>query len=121
MAKKAKIQIQFQVLGKQWKLNVLSKHRYFKRNGRDSLAVTWSDRVVDLSPRGVDIETIRHELVHVYQKEMCMSSIEKMSNADMEEWIAELVGRRGPELIALAQEIYDKITTASVRLKVTPV
>jgi hypothetical protein len=118
---KTKVKIHFQVLGKDWKLNVLSKHKYFKRNGKNSLACTWSDRVIDLSPRGVDIETIRHELVHAYQKEMCISSMDEISNADMEEWVAELMGRRGPELIALADEIHAKIRKALVELKVIPV
>lgn len=114
----AHIKIDFILLGRKWTLKLLDKHKYFRRNGGKSLATTWSDRQIHLSPRGLDIETIRHELVHAYQHEMCAGSLNEMSKADIEEWIAELVGRRGPELLAIADEIYAKLKQATMKVKV---
>lgn len=104
--------IKFKILGKVWEVRLLDKRRFKKIHGDTALAVTWSDRVMDLGPRGRDIETIRHELVHAYQKEMCLCSVEKMTADDMEEWIAELIGRRGPELLALADKLFERIKKA---------
>lgn len=106
------IKLKFKLLGKTWKIRVLSKKKFKKKYGKNDMAVTWSDRIMDFSPRGCDIETIRHELVHAYNKEMCIGSVEQMTSSDMEEWIAELIGRRGPELLNLADKIYLMIKSA---------
>lgn len=109
-------QLKFKLLGKTWRIRLLSKKRFDKIHGvNEAFAATWSNRVMDLGPSGRDIETIRHELVHAYQKEMCMTSVEEMTNKDMEEWIAELVGRRGPELLQLADQIYTMIQMVEER------
>src|SRR6267154_83159 len=89
--------LKFRILGKSWNLRVLSKKKYRKKHGKDSVAVTkgWK-REVDLSPYGRDIETITHELVHCYLLEMCVGgSIE--SEDGLEEFFCELLSRRGEE------------------------
>lgn len=117
MAKKYLIPtIKFKILGRTWKLKLLTKKAFEKRNGADCFAVTWSNRVIELSSKGQDIETIRHELVHAYQKEMCLGSTNEVTPADMEEWIAELIGRRGPELLRLADVLHVRIIEELVRI-----
>lgn len=98
--------IKFKILGRTWKVKVWIDQKKFEKKLGDVHAVTWSNRIIELGPTGCDIETIRHELVHAYQKEMCIGSTSEMTNDDMEEFIAELIGRRGPELLQKADELY---------------
>lgn len=100
------LKIKFDILGKQWTLRVLKKKHYRQKNGDSSCAVTkgWK-RTIDLGPLGFDVETIRHELVHAFLSEMGYDSVEDMTAAQMEELCAELFGKRGPDIIALADEL----------------
>jgi len=103
-------QLRFKVLGKSWRLRVLPGPKYRKKHGLDSVAITrMHKRTVDLSPLGVDLETISHELVHVYMHEMCITSME-ISLSDQEEFFAELLSRRGYELLDLAKHLHGKVT-----------
>lgn len=98
--------IPFKVLGKDWKLRLLKKKKYVKKNGDDSLAVTLSwKRRIDLSPRGQTRETLLHELWHAYLTEICVKSATEMPNSDFEEVTADLFSVRGEEIISLGDEL----------------
>lgn len=102
--------INFTILGKKWKLRVLSKKKYLSKNGEDSIAITMMyKRQMDIHPSGIDNETLIHELVHAYLSEMCLSSTNKMTLADLEEVFAELMSKRGQELLDLASKLLSTI------------
>lgn len=100
----------FQILSKDWTLRVLKKKKYKKKNGSDSVAVTYvNKRRVDIGPDGQDLETIVHELVHAYLAELCTHSADLTTDA-LEEIFAELMAKRGHELLTLASELHRQIT-----------
>ncbi len=103
--------INFEILGKPWILRVLKRKRYTKKNGYDSVAITYRDkRRIDVSRDGADLETVVHELVHAYMTELCTYSAE-LDDDQIEEIFAELLAKRGRELLDLADTIYAEIQT----------
>ncbi len=97
--------IEFNILGKTWKLRVLKRKKYHKTNGTDSVAITYvNKRRIDIGPGGVDLETVVHELVHAYLAEMCTHSAD-LDNENLEEIFAELMAKRGQELLDLAKNL----------------
>jgi hypothetical protein len=103
------IQLEFSVLGKPWKLRVLTE-KYFKKKNDDCAGVTKvHKRRIELRPKFLDLETIVHELVHAYLYEMCIHSTNEMTVADFEEVYAELMAKRGRELLELADSLYAQI------------
>lgn len=101
--------IKFKVLRQPWTLRLLDNAAYKKKNGRDSVAITkMHKRRIDLSPRGFDLETIVHELLHAYSHELCVSSMD-VEKENLEEFYAELMAKRGYELLDLANGLYKKI------------
>jgi hypothetical protein len=102
--------IKFKVLGKDWLLRPMQKRRYAKKHGKDSVAITRTDkRIVYLSPYGRDLETITHELVHCYRYEMCLESMIEITVDDMEEYYAEFISKFGHEILDLAEILYDQV------------
>jgi hypothetical protein len=98
--------IQFKVLDKPWLLLILSTASYIRRNGSDSIASTHvNGRRIELSPLGLDKETITHELVHAYLGELCTHSADLARDA-FEEIFAELMAKRGIELLELAEHLH---------------
>lgn len=105
--------INFKVLTKPWRIRLLDKERYAKKHGTDSLAITHvQKRRIDLSPRGHDRDTIIHELVHAYLAELCVHSCD-LDDDNLEEIFAELLSRRGLEMLRLA----DRLKTAVSKIK----
>lgn len=103
--------INFDILGKKWQVRVLKRKKYMKKNGRDSVAITDIDkRRIDISPYGMNLETVVHELLHAYLGEMCTRSADFDDDA-LEEIFAEFMAKRGRELLDVADTIYDKILT----------
>lgn len=105
------LKIKFTILGKPWTIRLMKKKQYKSKNGKGSVGVTkgWK-RVIDLRPDGFDLETIVHELVHAYRNEMCINSMDDPDPDSKEEWCAELVAKRGKELLALGDDIYRQVT-----------
>lgn len=102
--------IEFKILSKPWTLRVLPKSKYKKKHGIDSIGITDANkRRIDISPFGTDKETIIHELVHAYFAELCLHSTD-LDNDNLEEVFAELLSKRGLELLKLADKLYKKIT-----------
>jgi hypothetical protein len=113
--------LEFRVLGKAWELRPMAKRRYAKKHGKDSVAITRTDkRIVYLSPFGMDLETITHELVHVYKYEMCLNSMNDLTLDDMEEFYAEFLAKFGYEILDLAESLYNKLKGDSSISKVIP-
>lgn len=111
MAKKAALILEFDVLGKPWTLRCLDKKRYCRSKTRaNSVAITYRHkRRIDLSPAGLDHETLVHELVHAYLYEMCLYSTNDMSLDDLEEVFCELLSKRGREVLDLADALVARI------------
>jgi hypothetical protein len=103
-------QFRFEVLGKPWTLRLMKRRKYKDKNGKDSVAVTKAyKRQIDLSPFGRDLETIVHELVHAYLHELCIGSTNEITADDLEEVFAELMAKRGRELLDLADQLHARI------------
>jgi len=102
--------IKFKVIGKTWTLRCLDEKQYNKKEIRaNSVAITYvHKRRIDLSPLGTDKESIIHELVHAYLSEMCIYSSELDADA-MEEFFAELMAKRGQEILDLASDLAEKV------------
>lgn len=106
------IKVKFRVIGKSWVLKVLDKKKYRKKNGRDSVAITkLHKRQIELSPDGIDLETVIHELVHAFLYELCVHSA-TLDEDNKEEIYAELMAKRGKELLGLADKLWLRLTTS---------
>lgn len=100
------VKADFKILGKCWTIRALKKSKYNKKNGKDSVAVTkMHKRCIDLGPKGCDLESIVHELVHAYLYEMCLHSTNELTIPDLEEVFAELMAKRGYEILHLAESL----------------
>jgi hypothetical protein len=107
---KGYLQLEFPVLGKDWTLRVLSEKYFKKKNGDGAAAVTKvHKRRIELRPKFLDSETIIHELTHSYLYELCIHSTNEMTLNDMEEIFAELMAKRGRELLDRAEWISNEI------------
>lgn len=103
------LKIQFLVLGKSWTLRLLARKKYVRKNGTNAAVTAGWKRIIDLGPRGYDLETIRHELVHAYLTEMGYDCVDNLTAAQMEELCCELFARRGQEILDLADELLEKM------------
>lgn len=102
-------EIPFEVLGKKWTLRLMKRRKYDKKNGKDSLAMTYRlKRRIDLSPKGRDLETITHEIVHAYLTELCLDSV-TLSPDELEEIFCELVAKHGMVLLGTAESLFNTI------------
>lgn len=110
---KGYLQLEFQILGKGWTLRVLSEKYFKKKNGGATAGITKvHKRRIELRPKFLDHETIVHELVHAYLYEMCIHSTNEMTLNDLEEVFAELMAKRGRELLDKAEWIASEISSA---------
>lgn len=102
--------IKFQILGKEWTLRILKRKAYIKKNGQNSVGITHlQKRRIDLHPKGRDLETIVHELLHAYLTELCTGSTD-LEDDQLEEVFAELLAKRGREMLDLADSLYEQVT-----------
>ncbi len=97
--------VKFKVLGRAWRIRLLSKKRYKRKHGKDSVAMCrgWK-RIIDLSPLGFDLETITHEVLHAYLYETCAKQTIE-SEDGLEEFFCEIIARRGYEILALTKRL----------------
>lgn len=99
-------EVRFTVFGKPWTMRLMKRRSYNKKNGKDTLAMTYRlKHRIDISPNGVDLETITHEVVHAYVTELCLSSAE-ISVESMEEIFCELIAKHGTAILATARELH---------------
>jgi len=104
------LKIKFKVMGKRWKLFLLTKKQYRKKIDEHSIAECHGDKHrIYLSPFGMDIKTLRHELVHAHLYELCLESASGLTKDAMEEIFAELMAHRGPELLRLANRLLSQV------------
>jgi hypothetical protein len=102
-------QFRFEVLGKVWTLRLMKRKKYAKKNGKDSVAMTYRQkRRIDLSPFGKDLETITHEITHAYLTELCLDSANPDADA-LEEIFCEMMAKHGAVLISQSLELYNQI------------
>lgn len=119
-SKPVRFELPFEVLNRQWKLRILKKRKYVKKNGHGSVAITYmSKRRIDISPWGLDLETIVHELVHAYLYEMCTKSAD-FTVDDLEEVFAELMSKRGRELLDLGDKLVNEVSKLVAAKLITP-
>lgn len=104
------LQIPFLILGKEWKLRVLTEKYFKKKNGNSAAAVTKvHKRRIELRSKFIDQETITHEVVHAFAYEMCLHSTFEMSANDWEEFFCELIAKRGEEILSLSKSLHTQI------------
>ena len=110
---KARLDFPFEVLGKQWTVRLLTDKYYRKKNGKDSCAITKvHKRRIELRPKYLDWETVAHELTHAYKYEMCLHSTISVGEDDWEEFVCELVAKRGREIVELSDKLHAQIQSA---------
>lgn len=108
------IKIKFKVLSKDWTLRLLKKKKYKGKYGNDSVAIcNVNKRRIDLGTSGHDLETIVHELVHAFLGELCLNSAD-MDDENIEEIFAELMAKRGKELLALADDLHNQVALHNI-------
>lgn len=101
--------VKFEIMGKKWTLRVMTREKYLEDNDPESDATTYmAKRRIDVSPDGMDIETVRHELVHAYFSELCTGSAD-LDRYAFEEVAAEMFAQRGPEILKQADSLAEKI------------
>lgn len=109
MRKKKRREIEFRILGRPWRVRIMGKRAYYLVNAPTSVAATHgSKREIHLSPYGMDIETLTHELVHAYLEELCTHSAGLDRDA-FEEIVCEFIAKRGKELMDLAHSLSERI------------
>lgn len=115
MARQQKVRaVEFTILGKVWTMRILKRKKYNRKNGLDSVAITHiNKRRIDLGPGGDDLETIIHELVHAYLTEICTKSA-LLDDEQLEEIFAELMSKRGREMLDLADDLFAKVKDLTV-------
>lgn len=107
--------IKFKVLNKGWTLRMYAKGPYKDKNGTDSVALArYHSRKIDISPKGRDLETIVHELTHAFLYELCLGSMNNLTLEDQGEIFAELMAKRGRELLDLADYLFNQIQLACI-------
>lgn len=106
--------LRFRILGERWRLRLLPRKRFRRKHGK-CLAVTmgWK-RTIDLSPKGHDRETIVHELLHAFASECCIRSM-NVDTDNYEEFLAELVSKRGKRLLELADTLRQRVREADAK------
>lgn len=98
----------FKVMGNRWVMRVMPNSKYKKKNGKDSLATTHTNkRRIDVKKGDLCFSTIAHELVHAFFSETCAHQAD-LDADDIEEILAELFSRRGVELLFLAEKLSNK-------------
>lgn len=101
--------LSFDILGKDWEIRLLKKKKYQKKNGSDSVGITYIDkRRIDIGQGGKDKETFIHELVHAYLAELCVYTAD-LGDEELEEVFSELMAKRGYELLAKADYLFSKL------------
>lgn len=101
--------MKFRIIGKKWKLKVLSDKQYIKKNGPGSVGITHlTKRQIHLSSEGTDKETIIHELLHAYMAELCNYTAD-LEEDQLEEVFAEILSKRGYEMLCLAEDLFWKV------------
>lgn len=101
--------IKFRIMGKIWVIRIMPNRKFIRKHGDDCLAITiFHKNRIDIARCARSKDTVVHELVHAYLDEMCVTST-SMSKDDMEEVFAELMAKRGAELLALAKDLTQKM------------
>lgn len=99
------------ILGKSWRVKVVSPKTYMKNHGDDSDAITdLNKRVIDFRNDEFNIEVIRHEIFHAFLEESMVSRA-SLTPEQVEEIAAEIVGRYAEEICNLGNEILNKLRT----------
>lgn len=96
-------------------MRVLDDEQYNKKKMRaGSVAITYvHKRRIDLSPEGIDKESIIHELVHSYLSEICIYSAD-LTVDNLEEVFCELMAKRGQEILDLAETLVSRIKKSRI-------
>lgn len=102
--------IQFEILGRKWKISVCSEQEYSVEDAPDTVACTNIDTrcIKILEQQNVIFTTIIHELVHAYLAELCIRSTD-LDNDNLEEIFAELFANRGEEMIKTGKKLLKKL------------
>lgn len=103
------MKFKFTILGKKWILKALDKKAYKKKNGKDSVGMTYiHKRKIYVRPGSQLRETLVHELVHAYLAELCVYSADITGDA-LEEVFCDLLAKFGKEILELAASLDHRI------------
>lgn len=101
--------IKFTVMGDKWTAVVWEAEDYNKHFGSDSEAITMGQaKAIHFNKDELTLNTIRHELVHVYSEYLYINSA-NLSKDQTEEVYAELFAFRGEEMNVLAKKLLKEL------------
>jgi hypothetical protein len=96
----------FQVFGKRWKVFFCTPQYYFDKVCTGSKGLTYpNQRIMFIDLEHLSEELCRHELTHVYSKELSLVELQ-LKKDQVEEFYCELVAKHAPQLIKQARTLY---------------
>lgn len=98
------------IQGDTWTCSALNTKKYENKYGDDSLAMTLTDKkTIDFNKKSFTIETVRHELFHVFHYGLYLGSAEDLNKDDYEEILAEMVSNNLEKMIRISNKIYKEL------------
>lgn len=73
-------------------------------------------RRIVIHEKGCSLDTIKHELVHAYTSEMCISSCDDITQDDYEEFFAELFAKYGEDMLLCSKKIASDLILSGIKI-----
>ena len=109
--------IDFKIKGQKWSFKLLSERQYIKKNGDDSVGITFpAEREVHIREDHMSIKTIRHELAHVMFASCCGETT-KMTSAQVEEIFCEIYANHSNDMMIWSLLIFKRMYTSILNRK----
>jgi hypothetical protein len=98
----------FKVLGKGWRLQVITPQQYEARFDKQSVGITLSTKKeIYLPADHVTLEVILHEIAHAFFDEVCAHAAD-LEGEQMEEIACDLIAKHATEMLKIASRIYKR-------------
>jgi len=112
--------LSFQILVKdiKWKVILLTKKDYSKQIGKDSFALTDLDKKhIYFNEEEITLNTIYHELMHVYISSCCVDSTLSLKEENLEELCCQIIGDHITDILRKGRSIFKKLKTPKKELE----
>lgn len=93
------------VLNKKWKIIVRSDKVHNEQHPNSHAVAVLEDRRIFVRRSSLDVETIRHEIVHAYTHELSLVEIGLDTEEQFEEFFAELFAKYGEIIVKDARRV----------------
>lgn len=104
--KRASNSFKLDILGRPWKISVLSSEQFTRRFDTDGIAAyTLPDsKEIVFSADSIDMRVVRHELVHAHYDGLCVASANLMDD-QIEEIFCDLFATMGDSILKLSVKV----------------